>query len=92
MRLSEAGRSLSEALRAAGAFMRNHGQKGNYTDRKRKEALGRLRAFRHYVGLSRTERRLDRLLRDFSFGTLSEALEGFCPGALDQPQPARRAA
>jgi polysaccharide deacetylase family protein (PEP-CTERM system associated) len=37
-------------------------------------APGRLRAFRHYVGLRRTERRLARLLRDFRLGTLSAAL------------------
>jgi polysaccharide deacetylase family protein (PEP-CTERM system associated) len=34
---------------------------------------GRLRAFRHYVNLHRTEKRLARLLRDFSMTTLSEA-------------------
>jgi polysaccharide deacetylase family protein (PEP-CTERM system associated) len=32
------------------------------------------RAFRHYVGLHRTEGRLVKLLRDFSFGTLTGAL------------------
>lgn len=37
-------------------------------------APGRLRAFRHYVNLRRTESRLVRLLRDFRFGTLSESL------------------
>jgi polysaccharide deacetylase family protein (PEP-CTERM system associated) len=36
---------------------------------------GRLAAFRHYVGLRRTEDRLRRLLHDFAFGTLSEALD-----------------
>jgi polysaccharide deacetylase family protein (PEP-CTERM system associated) len=35
---------------------------------------GALRAFRHYVNLRRTEPRLRQLLRDFRFGTLSEAL------------------
>jgi polysaccharide deacetylase family protein (PEP-CTERM system associated) len=35
---------------------------------------GVLRAFRHYVNLRHTEARLERLLQDFSFGTLSEAL------------------
>jgi polysaccharide deacetylase family protein (PEP-CTERM system associated) len=35
---------------------------------------GRMRAFRHYVNLARTESRLQRLLHDFSFGTMSEAL------------------
>jgi polysaccharide deacetylase family protein (PEP-CTERM system associated) len=48
---------------------------------------GALRAFRHYVGLGRTERRLARLLRDFRFGTLSEALL-----AWRRPDAARRAA
>ena len=38
---------------------------------------GRLTAFRHYVGLRRTERRLTRLLGDFSFGTISEAVAEF---------------
>jgi polysaccharide deacetylase family protein (PEP-CTERM system associated) len=35
---------------------------------------GRMRSFRHYVGLHRTEGRLVRLLKDFRFGTLSESL------------------
>lgn len=35
---------------------------------------GRLKAFRHYVNLRRTESRLARLLRDFSLGTLSETI------------------
>ena len=39
------------------------------------------RAFRHYVGLRRTEGRLVRLLRDFSFGTLTESLARWEPGA-----------
>lgn len=37
-------------------------------------AAGRLRAFRHYVNLRRTETRLVTLLRDFACGTLSQAL------------------
>jgi polysaccharide deacetylase family protein (PEP-CTERM system associated) len=37
-------------------------------------APGRLRAFRHYLNLHRTEGRLVRLLEDFSFGTLSDSL------------------
>jgi polysaccharide deacetylase family protein (PEP-CTERM system associated) len=35
---------------------------------------GMIRAIRHYVGLRRTERRLVQLLKDFRFGTLTEAL------------------
>jgi polysaccharide deacetylase family protein (PEP-CTERM system associated) len=35
---------------------------------------GRLKAFRHYVNLDRTERRLMRLLGDFPVGTLTDAL------------------
>lgn len=35
---------------------------------------GLFRAFRHYVNLARTEARLERLLHDFRFGTMSEAL------------------
>jgi polysaccharide deacetylase family protein (PEP-CTERM system associated) len=42
---------------------------------------GVLRAFRHYVNLHQTEERLMRLLHDFSFGTLSEALTCFHPDA-----------
>jgi polysaccharide deacetylase family protein (PEP-CTERM system associated) len=34
---------------------------------------GRLRAFRHYVNLHRTEKRLARMLHDFPMATLSEA-------------------
>jgi polysaccharide deacetylase family protein (PEP-CTERM system associated) len=34
----------------------------------------RLRAFRHYVNLHKTERRLVKLLRDFPLGTLTEVL------------------
>jgi polysaccharide deacetylase family protein (PEP-CTERM system associated) len=44
-------------------------------------AAGGMRAFRHYVGLRRTEKRLVRLLREFSFGTLSEALRRWGPEA-----------
>jgi len=33
---------------------------------------GRLRAFRHYVNLHRTEERLKQLLRDFRFGSMGE--------------------
>jgi polysaccharide deacetylase family protein (PEP-CTERM system associated) len=43
---------------------------------------GALRAFRHYVGLERTERRLKRLLHDFSFGTMSEALALYGEGDI----------
>lgn len=39
-------------------------------------APGRLAAFRHYVNLGRTEERLGRLLRDFSFGPISDVLAG----------------
>jgi polysaccharide deacetylase family protein (PEP-CTERM system associated) len=42
---------------------------------------GWLRAWRHYVGLRRTEGRLLRLLKDFRFGTLSEALAEWLPAA-----------
>jgi polysaccharide deacetylase family protein (PEP-CTERM system associated) len=43
---------------------------------------GRLRAFRHYVNIARTADRLKRLLREFSFGTLSESLENYLPDEL----------
>jgi polysaccharide deacetylase family protein (PEP-CTERM system associated) len=42
---------------------------------------GRLRAFRHYVNLARTERRLQQLLCDFDFGPLSESLARWGPAA-----------
>jgi polysaccharide deacetylase family protein (PEP-CTERM system associated) len=41
---------------------------------------GRLRAFRHYVNLHRTEARLARLLRDFRLGTISDALAALREG------------
>jgi polysaccharide deacetylase family protein (PEP-CTERM system associated) len=48
-------------------------------------APGRLRAFRHYVNLHRTERRLRALVRDFRFGTISDVLNGLQDqGALQQ--------
>jgi polysaccharide deacetylase family protein (PEP-CTERM system associated) len=40
---------------------------------------GLIRAFRHYVGLHRTENRLVRLLKDFRFGTLSASLGEWWP-------------
>jgi polysaccharide deacetylase family protein (PEP-CTERM system associated) len=46
---------------------------------------GRMRAFRHYVGLRRTEGRLLRLLNDFRFGTMSEALGEWWPARGHQP-------
>jgi polysaccharide deacetylase family protein (PEP-CTERM system associated) len=48
-------------------------------------APGRLRAFRHYVGLRRTEKKLARLLRDFRLGTLSAALAAL--GVLQTWEP-----
>ena len=47
---------------------------------------GMMRSFRHYVGLRRTEPRLVQVLRDFAFGTISDAL------ALTQQQEKRQAA
>jgi polysaccharide deacetylase family protein (PEP-CTERM system associated) len=45
-----------------------------------------LKAFRHYVNLSRTERRFERLLSDFRFGPVREVLEyGLSGGALHLP-------
>jgi polysaccharide deacetylase family protein (PEP-CTERM system associated) len=40
---------------------------------------GLMRAFRHYVGLHRTEGRLVQLLKDFRFGTMSQALGEYLP-------------
>lgn len=39
-----------------------------------RQALGGLRGFRHYVNLHRTEGKLDRLLQQYRFGSLSAAL------------------
>jgi polysaccharide deacetylase family protein (PEP-CTERM system associated) len=47
---------------------------------------GWTRAFRHYVNLHRTEGRLVRLLRDFSFGTLTDALAPYLK--RDEVRPA----
>jgi succinoglycan biosynthesis protein ExoA len=52
---------------------------------------GMVTSFRHYVGLRRTEGRLVQLLRDFSFGTLSESLVAYRPDSLEEPT-LRRAA
>jgi polysaccharide deacetylase family protein (PEP-CTERM system associated) len=46
-------------------------------DQPRQRGLGWGRRFRHYVGLRRTARRLDRLLSDFRFGTLSESFTAY---------------
>ncbi|MGH7226892.1 MAG: DUF3473 domain-containing protein, partial [Gemmataceae bacterium] len=46
---------------------------------------GMIRAFRHYVGLRRTETRLMQLLKDFRFGTLSESLGEWLSAAGAQP-------
>jgi len=51
---------------------------------------GLLRACRHYVNLARCEARLKCLLRDFAFGTLSEALAEYEPSTTVAPR--RRAA
>jgi succinoglycan biosynthesis protein ExoA len=51
---------------------------------------GAAKRFRHYVNLRQTEPRLARLLADFQFGTLSEALAAHEPSS--QPTPQRRAA
>jgi polysaccharide deacetylase family protein (PEP-CTERM system associated) len=40
-------------------------------------SVGRMRAWRHYVNLHRTEGRLIRLLSDFAFAPLSDALENY---------------
>jgi polysaccharide deacetylase family protein (PEP-CTERM system associated) len=50
---------------------------------------GRVRSFRHYVGLRHTETRLVQLLRDFRFGTLSASLAAVQPV---EETPLRRAA
>jgi polysaccharide deacetylase family protein (PEP-CTERM system associated) len=42
-----------------------------------RQKLGGIRGFRHYVNLSRTHSKLDRLLRDYRFSSLSSALSSF---------------
>lgn len=42
-----------------------------------RQPLGGLRGFRHYVNLSKTHGKLDRLLRDFPFTTVSDAVSQF---------------
>jgi polysaccharide deacetylase family protein (PEP-CTERM system associated) len=44
-----------------------------------RQALGGLRGFRHYVNLGTTMSKLDRLLGDFRFTTVSQALAQFGP-------------
>ncbi len=50
-----------------------------------------LSRFRHYLNLRRTEDRLLQLLRDFPFGTLTEALRSYDPAACPA-RPHQRAA
>lgn len=50
------------------------------------------RAFRHYVNLHRTEDRLQRLLREFSFGTISEAFAAAVPSPAGDAWDMERAA
>lgn len=55
---------------------------------------GWLSRFRHYTNLSRCERRLDRLLGEFRFGTVRESLtrHGLLPGGTIQNTPGVQAA
>jgi len=53
---------------------------------------GWLRGFRHYVNLHKTEERFQRLLRDFAFSTLSEALTRWSGQPILWPRSNRRAA
>ncbi|MGL4552338.1 MAG: XrtA system polysaccharide deacetylase [Gemmataceae bacterium] len=58
-------------------------------------ACGWKQRFRHYTGLTRTEGRLVRLLRDFRFGTMSDALTAYHPAArveTRRPAPVRQTA
>ena len=48
-------------------------------DQPRVEGLGLLPRFRHYVGLSRTHAKLDRLLKEVSFTTMRDALATALP-------------
>ncbi|MHC4730323.1 MAG: DUF3473 domain-containing protein, partial [Planctomycetota bacterium] len=49
-------------------------------DQPRVDGLGLLPRFRHYVGLSRTYARLERLLRAVDFTTMRDALAAALPG------------
>lgn len=54
---------------------------------------GWMRAFRHYVNLHRTEDRLNSLIQDFAFGSISESLCSYCPEArFPEPISERRVA
>ena len=44
-------------------------------------AAPRMARFRHYLNLSKTRPRLERLLDDFRFGTLTESLASYAPAA-----------
>ncbi len=46
-----------------------------------------LRRWRHRINLGATERRLERLLTDFRFGAMSDALEDYSPAATDSQIP-----
>ena len=45
-------------------------------DQPRIRGLGRSQAFRHYVNLTKTEARLDALLRDFPWTGVADFLDG----------------
>ena len=51
----------------------------------RVDGVARGYRFRHYVGLERTERRLDALLRDFPWTTMRDLLGGRAAGARPEP-------
>jgi polysaccharide deacetylase family protein (PEP-CTERM system associated) len=51
-----------------------------------------MRRWRHYVNLRRTESRLRSLLREFHFGTMSEALARFMAASATVPQKPEQAA
>lgn len=55
-----------------------------------RQKLGGLRGFRHYVNLSRTYGKLDRLLQEYAFGSLSSAI-AHCGDSWRTKLPALRA-
>ncbi|MHC5052204.1 MAG: DUF3473 domain-containing protein, partial [Planctomycetota bacterium] len=55
-------------------------------DQPRVKGLGLLPRFRHYVGLSRTHAKLDRLLKAVSFTTMRKALAEALPETVAEPR------
>jgi polysaccharide deacetylase family protein (PEP-CTERM system associated) len=85
-------RRLLRGLNAAGRPFVTYLHPWEFDPEQPRFRPGRLRAFRHYVNLRRTRRRLEALLGDFRFGTLTEALHAAgLTAATPKPALARAA-